>query len=103
MDHSTWYSIRDFLFSPIQKYLKLKRLEAIAKVADASKSTDAGHRVYLRCMTILELELGIDNKKNYEVSEGYLQSTQDLVSKKDDESEDNREEDVLFNEGNRDV
>jgi len=61
-------------------HLKLKWdvVRSVATAALASKNTPAGHRVYLRCMSILETELGIDNDKNAEVAEGYLSSLSEL-------------------------
>ena len=49
-----------------------EKINALGTAACGAKDAVAGHRVYLRCMTLLELELGIINPKNYEVKEGFL-------------------------------
>jgi len=57
---------------------KWERVAALGQVALAAKDAPAGHRVYLRAMTMIEIELGIKNDKNAEVGEGYLASVKML-------------------------
>jgi len=60
---------------------KWERVAALGKAAEAAKNTDAGHRVYLRAMSMLEVELGIINPNNSEVTEGYLEDIDRLIKK----------------------
>jgi len=77
--------ILGFLASPIKKFIKWQRVEAIAAAAMAAKDTSAGHRVYLRSMTMLEIELGVQNEDNCKVSEGHLDNVQELMEKAQEE------------------
>lgn len=74
---------------PIQMYLKSQRIAALAKAAEGAKDTPAGHRVFLRAMTMLEVELGIMNEENSEVQEGFISSVQELFAPKKSSSSSN--------------
>jgi len=47
--------------------------------------------VYLRAVTMLEIELGIGNGRNTEVQEGYLKSVDQLMPQ-EEEDDDNDDE-----------
>ena len=76
----------DYIFSkiidPIKQALKFQRISSLAHAANATKNVPAGHRLYLRSVTLMELELGIKNEHNAEVKEGILTSVQELVTQK---------------------
>ena len=93
------YLIQKISF-PIREFLKWKKVNAIANAGIAAKDTQAGHRVYLRAITDLEVELGIKNDANCEVQEGYLNSVDDVRYKpKTNKIDDNsKEEQILLNE-----
>ena len=93
--------VLNFIKYPIVQYLKWKRVEALSRVAEGAKNTKAGHRVYLRAVTMMEIELGVDNQDNYEVKEGYLDSVSDLIPNVRDNGEDPDETKVLFVESER--
>jgi len=65
----------------ILQRVKWERIAALAAAAGAGKDAPAGHRVYLRAMTMLEIELGIRNEHNYEVKEGFLDNVETLMRK----------------------
>lgn len=74
-----WKDFISFIESPIAMYLRYKRLSMLGQVMLASKDTQAGHRIYLRCATLIENELNIDNPKNSEKAEGfYIDIKEDL-------------------------
>jgi hypothetical protein len=65
-----------FFLGAIQRFVKISTLGALGCVANGAKDTAAGHRVYLRAITLLEKEFGIDNPRNAEVSEGFLRAAE---------------------------
>ena len=73
------------LREPIQSYLKSHRIDALAKVAEATKERkdgEIGHsaeRIYYRALTYLEMELGISNPQNGETRAGYIESVEALI------------------------
>jgi len=73
------YDIVGRIGSMFKSYSKWQRVNALGQAAQAARDTTAGHRVYLRAMSMLEVELGILNAENSEVAEGYLENVQDLV------------------------
>jgi len=72
----------------VMQSTKWQRVQALGQVAEAAKNCPAGHRVYLRAMTVLEIELGITNAKNAEVAEGHLVSVDSLMFKAEETEED---------------
>lgn len=86
------------LYGPINHASKWQRVSALGSAALAAKDTKAGHRVYLRCMSMLEIELGVANPSNAEVQEGFLDSVEGLVSHPDELDEDMDDEDELLME-----
>jgi len=84
-------SIMSYLSEPIKTYFKWKRIEALGQVARGTMGPKAGHRVYLRAVTMLEIELGIGNGRNTEVQEGYLKSVDQLMPQ-EEEDDDNDDE-----------
>ena len=74
---SLWGTFVDTLQTPIAMYLKYKKIESLSKAMEASKNVPAGHRIYLRCATLLEKELNINNPDNAEIKEGFYVETEE--------------------------
>jgi hypothetical protein len=85
MDNEQFELVMQNLGAMFVNYSKWQRVQALGQAAEAAKNTKAGHRVYLRCMSMLEIELGVDNGNNAEVSEGFLDSLDRLVARSSDE------------------
>lgn len=66
-------------FEPVSIYLQNQRLNALGQVLQGAKDTQAGHRVYLRAMTILEGEFGIYNESNAEVAESHIAHVGEVI------------------------
>jgi hypothetical protein len=100
MDKKSVDHLLEQVREPIGHSMKWHRIISLAAAANAAKDTPAGHRVYLRCISMLEVELGIMNPDNAEVKEGFLGSVEQLIAQapQDEESpvDDENEGDLLM-------
>ena len=96
-------SVFSYLANPIREFLKWNRVSALAQAAHAAKDTKAGHRVYLRAITMIEIETGIVNDDNSEVKEGHLGAVTELIATQEDPQTDEERDEtkVLFVEAEK--
>ena len=99
-----WRECLNYFSEHIGMFLKLHKINSLGVAANAAKNTKAGHRVYLRCMTLLENELEIKNEENAEKEEGFINNKLEEWKKQKEKEEGGRKfdpEDIEFDVGDR--
>jgi hypothetical protein len=66
-------------FEPVRIHLQNQRIAALGQVLEGAKGVAVADRVFLRAVTMLEGELGIENKENAELQMGLISHLGEVI------------------------